>query len=831
MGGQLQLTLLRGADLPAHPVSLPHAWLHRDRSPSDYDSYATCLPLPALQAREVLQVALPQAGFRTAEFAPTGHYAHAVEETGSSGGKVAHRARRVLEIAWMDLPDNPGWSLVEWIVYDDAIRSDPRPDPFRADRFFNALQHACQQVLRARIETPPLLGPGERIDDREAARLASAPGRLPDYSGCATAGQTAHLHSGLLWIGRYLHFGKQQPQPRPGAELYLDNVPSALILGAPGPRSSAVLHHWARHLLAAGRSVVMLSAARDLPPDFRRVGLDEFEVIPRPPLNAACSRRITGLCATLLGADAAARPARDHLSALIHLGLLRAESDPGSTLTSSVLAELLLDEQAAIACIESALRYAPPPASAGLARSARYWAAMLHSLIGPDWLPGKRDPSIPYEAATAPILHALAPFLDAPSSRRFCLDDARGGAQAIHLLIPSGAALPAAWPAIQLSLKHALHEIGPRLAVLCDDVRRLPQMDIAGFLAAARDGGGFFAAVGDAPDLAEISSQAHARIWMLPLAAHAADALNRQLGPRARQVISSEIKARQEHAVRVTAQPDSAYFHEADLKQGPGGKVPAIVTWGQDRPVLASLDPAVLTFTVGAGPDSDFGTIVEALRSVPPHARLLVRPGVYTQELEITQPVSIEADGPSGSAVIAPPEWYPIISYAALRLAGLTLQTESAYGINVHKGSLVAIGCRIGSLVQIPEGGRAALFHCVIERSGVTAFGADLLAEDCVIRAFGPEPIAVGGGTARLRRCTLEEAGKCALLVDGGNTLLEDCLLRRARFGVIAFSGSPVLRRCTIAGVQDAAVLEHHDSAVILDDCEVEGAVVKGLGH
>ena len=80
-----------------------------------------------------------------------------------------------------------------------------------------------------------------------------------------------------------------------------------------------------------------------------------------------------------------------------------------------------------------------------------------------------------------------------------------------------------------------------------------------------------------------------------------------------------------------------------------------------------------------------------------------------------------------------------------------------------------------------------------------------------------------------IRRSLLEGAGKCALLTDGKEARLDDCIMRGVRYGVITFSGRTVMRRCVIEEVSEAAILNHHGTEVRLEASRVDGPILRGL--
>ncbi len=822
--------------------------------PPQYAEYslATRLPLTPFEVRDALEMALPQAGFRTAEFARAMQYASATVESEPRGGRLNLKVRCAIEVAWAEDPRQSGFTYVEWMVYDD--RSRPRQyDEDMTRQFGGALAHATAHVLGMRGHLPEILGPGERIDEREASRIATAPDRVRDYAGCARPDEAAVLHAGAWPVGRYLHFGKDVAEPSAGAPLYVDDVRVATIVGQAGSDTTRLLWQWAVDAQRRGCHVLFIGGGTSSMPatGWLEVGVAEMDVLPRGRLTPATSAQIRHLCTTLAGGeDATARQEGEWLAAFVHLLLLRAgqadaSGDRGTAPRLSTLVPWLLDEDTAIAAIQAArgaeAASRDDASVAHPAHSARFWTAKLHGLISPRWELGKRDPSVPYEAATARLLHAIEPFLPLDGDSRCAWADLLGDEPiAVALRLPADAPASATiLPTVQLRLEQVLSTASRRPLLVAIDAAagRAATLDLARLVASARGGPASTCVVsGDDAAVIDLHDRADAQVWLMPLAEPAAAAVNKQLGPRARQIVTVEVAARQNRTARVSWQDNASYFHDTDLRQPPGGRAPAVVLARRAgslmKPVITDLDVDALTLVVDAHGGGHYRTIGEAVDVAPPYARLVVRPGVYAEEIEIRRALSIEGAGVPGEVVIAPPEWYCVTTRAPeLRLSNLTLRTESAYALRVQAGRVTAIGCHMTSNVELGSGCDGRFHHCRIERGRLDAgAGSRLLAEYCSVSATEvAEAVLVMDSHAVVRRSLFEGATKCALLTDGGDALFEDCVLRGVRYGVITFSGRTVLRRCVIEQVSEAAILNHHGSHVQLDASRVDGPVLRGM--
>ena len=93
--------------------------------------------------------------------------------------------------------------------------------------------------------------------------------------------------SGILPLGRYQYFGKAQPEPLSGPELYLDSVHAALVVGQPRSRNE-LLVRWAAEASTSGWNVLLIGHT-ETPAGWRKVEVGDLELLPRGPLTKASS--------------------------------------------------------------------------------------------------------------------------------------------------------------------------------------------------------------------------------------------------------------------------------------------------------------------------------------------------------------------------------------------------------------------------------------------------------------------------------------------------------------------------------------------------------------
>jgi len=115
----------------------------------------------------------------------------------------------------------------------------------------------------------------------------------------------------------------------------------------------------------------------------------------------------------------------------------------------------------------------------------------------------------------------------------------------------------------------------------------------------------------------------------------------------------------------------------------------------EDR--IARIDPP--TFVVDPMHRGDFTTITEAIKSVKPGTRILVRKGLYREGLIIDKPLEIIGDGEVGDVVIQVTDMNVILFQTTMgRVANLTLRQMGGadwFSVNIAQGRLELEDCDI----------------------------------------------------------------------------------------------------------------------------------------
>jgi hypothetical protein len=214
--------------------------------------------------------------------------------------------------------------------------------------------------------------------------------------------------------------------------------------------------------------------------------------------------------------------------------------------------------------------------------------------------------------------------------------------------------------------------------------------------------------------------------------------------------------------------------------------------------------------------------ISAALAAASPGETILIRPGVYREEVVIDRPVCLAGVG-GRELIILEASAGPCLRLTARRavVRGLTLRAvarasgSSVFAVEAFQGLLSLSGCSITSdtysSVAVSQTGRVLLSHCILNdshESGLFAFG---------------------GGRIVARRCEMNDnrlSGACSR--EGGHIELVGCASRRSKesCGAIAFEGGSLeIADCLFEENTYSAVEARENSTV-----KVRSSVIRGCG-
>lgn len=188
----------------------------------------------------------------------------------------------------------------------------------------------------------------------------------------------------------------------------------------------------------------------------------------------------------------------------------------------------------------------------------------------------------------------------------------------------------------------------------------------------------------------------------------------------------------------------------------------------------------------------DFASVSAAITAASPGDRILVRPGVYQENLVIDKPLEILGDGPVADIEIRACGVDVVLFKANIgRMANLTLRQIC----DGHQGSCVNI-----------TQGRLELEGCDLMSRG----------DACVIIRDAADP--------RIRRNRVHDSRSVGILIHrgGAGTLEDNEIAANANGGVhITSGGDPTLRRNTIRNDKYSGVFVYSDGLGTLDDNDI----------
>ncbi len=260
---------------------------------------------------------------------------------------------------------------------------------------------------------------------------------------------------------------------------------------------------------------------------------------------------------------------------------------------------------------------------------------------------------------------------------------------------------------------------------------------------------------------------------------------------------------------------------------------------GRKTPHLVSSASVSADWVVSPG--GKCSTINTALQQAKAGDRIVVKTGLYRENLVINKTVELIAEG---SPVIESSGdvnciWMQV-DYAVVR--GFTLQCrakveDNRVAVYVSQGQLVLEHCDItsDSLSCVEVGGKGShviLRGCKIHDSkGSCGVFIDDQAtgqlEDCEIFGNAYAGVAIKTeGNPVIRRCQIHDGKSAGVLVyENGSGTLEDCeIFGNAYSGVqIREGGNPVIRRCTIKNNAYQAVWVHDNGRGTVENCDLRG--------
>jgi parallel beta-helix repeat protein len=252
---------------------------------------------------------------------------------------------------------------------------------------------------------------------------------------------------------------------------------------------------------------------------------------------------------------------------------------------------------------------------------------------------------------------------------------------------------------------------------------------------------------------------------------------------------------------------------------------------------------SVTNVIVSAKDDGDYASISEALKNAAPGARLIVRPGTYSEGIIIDKRIEIIGEGLPEDIIIRSVD-SSCIQMRADRAAvkGLTLKGRTRSGgagffaVDIAQGELHLDNCDISSdtLSCVAVHGSTAapvITRCRIHDgadSGIYFFdGAAGTIEDCEVYGNANVGVAItDNANPNVKRCKIRQGRNAGVVVwKDGAGLIEACEIYGNRLAGIGISegGNPLVRACRLYEGDNSGIFVHAAGAGTIERCDISG--------
>lgn len=242
------------------------------------------------------------------------------------------------------------------------------------------------------------------------------------------------------------------------------------------------------------------------------------------------------------------------------------------------------------------------------------------------------------------------------------------------------------------------------------------------------------------------------------------------------------------------------------------------------------------------------GLFCRAIAAARPGGRIIVRPGIYPEQLDVSRPIVIM--GPEHGRAIIETDGVPCVQMAAatatisrISFSSGPLESHAAApAINQLRGTLVLEQCDIRSgatgVFSDGPGTRLAMRNCCIRSCAVNglriAAGAELVVEHSSFEGNGWSDIAGDAGNACVTSCSFRHCEKTSIYFNNhSHGMIDRCDIAGARScGIIIENGSdPHIRGCGIRESGDRGISFQAHGRGTVEDCDIQDNQGSGITH
>ncbi|HEX8197431.1 MAG TPA: pectinesterase family protein [Pyrinomonadaceae bacterium] len=246
-------------------------------------------------------------------------------------------------------------------------------------------------------------------------------------------------------------------------------------------------------------------------------------------------------------------------------------------------------------------------------------------------------------------------------------------------------------------------------------------------------------------------------------------------------------------------------------------------------------------FVVSADNSGDFVSIGEAIKAAPDGAQILVRPGLYEENLTINKQIEIIGDGGAVKDIVVRSPNSSCLSMQAEKAAvrNLTLQCaagksgEQVFGIDIQSGELLLENCDVTSDSLACIAVRGADTNPLIQNCRI-ADGADGgiyffdsaggTVEECeILQNRNASVVIAQNANPHFKKCRVSAGGNAGFWVyeNGLGTIDNSDIFGHRAGEIVASGGSPVLRGCKIHNSNESGVFVQNNGSALLENCSV----------